>query len=330
MFYNFIKLLKSLLVLFHYQQVEDTDLLLEADDGREELKIYINKAPVLNQDIRSVGSDIQSNEKVLRKGQHIGAPELGLLATVGVTEVPCYKLPVVGIMSTGTELVEPGQALGPGQIRDANRTTLINSVKELGFPVVDLGIAPDTVENLVKIFKEGLTKADVIVTSGGVSMGEKDLLKDVLLVDFEAKLHFARVFMKPGKPTTFATVLKGVPEKKLLFCLPGNPVSATVTCNLYVLPALRKMAGHSQPLSPVVKARLAKNVRLDPRPEYHRCVLSWHPDNPVPLAESTGNQISSRLLSMRGANALMMLPPRSSSRFQLSIGDMVDCMLLGH
>ncbi|ELT95068.1 hypothetical protein CAPTEDRAFT_226958 [Capitella teleta] len=309
-------------------QVEDTALLKDADSGRAELEVMIMKAPVLNQDIRPIGSDIQQNEKVLSAGMCLGPSEIGLLATVGVTQVLCYTKPTVGVMSTGNELVEPGQKLSRGKIRDSNRSTLLACLREQGIPTVDLGIARDNADALLSQILEALDQVDVIVTSGGVSMGEKDLVKDVLRIDLNAMIRFARVFMKPGKPTTFTT-LSHNGKSKLFFGLPGNPVSALVTCNLYVLPAIRKMSGFAKFQSTVIKAKLASAITLDPRPEYHRCILSWGEDG-LALAESTGcNQMSSRLLSVRSSNALLMLPPKTDEQQVLTAGQMVDAMVLG-
>lgn len=306
-------------------QVEDTILVKEEDDGRTEVEIKIMVAPIRRQDIRPVGSDIAKGEKVLEKSQKIGPSELGILATVGAARVTCYRLPVVGVMSTGNELVEPDEALQEGKIRDSNRTTLIAQLLEHGFPVVDLGVADDTVEALLTKLTESLRKCDVIVTSGGVSMGDKDLLKHVL-TDLNADLKFGRVFMKPGKPTAFATLDEG---RKLFFGLPGNPVSAIVTCNLYVIPALNKMAGNPSPKRTMIRARIADKIHLDPRPEYHRALLTWHPDDPIPQAISTGNQMSSRLLSMRTANALLVLPPKTEVLQTIESGALVDAMIIG-
>ncbi|KAK7476221.1 hypothetical protein BaRGS_00032497, partial [Batillaria attramentaria] len=179
-------------------QVEDTRLVLASDDGGEELEITILSEPKPGQDIRPVGSDIAKGQQVLCRGQRLGPAELGLLATVGVAKVQCYRKPVVAVMSTGNELVEPGQALREGKIRDSNRTALIAQLKEAGLTALDMGIAPDSPDSLLQMLNRAVEKADMVVTSGGVSMGDKDYLKQVLEVDLKAKIHFARVFMKPG------------------------------------------------------------------------------------------------------------------------------------
>uniref|UniRef100_A0A8C7X4N7 Gephyrin n=1 Tax=Oryzias sinensis TaxID=183150 RepID=A0A8C7X4N7_9TELE len=309
-------------------QVEDTELLRESEDGTEELEVRILVQARPGQDIRPIGHDIKRGECVLAKGTHMGPSEIGLLATVGVTEVEVQKFPVVAVMSTGNELLNPEDDLHPGKIRDSNRSTLLATIQEHGYPTINLGIVGDNPDDLLNALNEGISRADVIITSGGVSMGEKDYLKQVLDIDLHAQIHFGRVFMKPGLPTTFATLdLDGA--RKLIFALPGNPVSAVVTCNLFVIPALRKMQGILDPRPTIIKARLSCDVKLDPRPEYHRCILTWHHQEPLPWAQSTGNQVSSRLMSMRSANGLLMLPPKTEQYVELHKGEVVDVMVIG-
>ncbi|XP_052009745.1 gephyrin-like isoform X9 [Xyrauchen texanus] len=309
-------------------QVEDTELIRESEDGTEELEVRILVQVRPGQDIRPIGHDIKRGECVLAKGTHMGPSEIGLLATVGVTEVEVQKFPVVAVMSTGNELLNPEDDLHPGKIRDSNRSTLLATIQEHGYPTINLGIVGDNPDDLLNALNEGISRADVIITSGGVSMGEKDYLKQVLDIDLHAQIHFGRVFMKPGLPTTFATLdIDGA--RKLIFALPGNPVSAVVTCNLFVIPALRKMQGILDPRPTIIKARLSCDVKLDPRPEYHRCILTWHHQEPLPWAQSTGNQMSSRLMSMRSANGLLMLPPKTEQYVELHKGEVVDVMVIG-
>uniref|UniRef100_A0AAY4A0N3 MoaB/Mog domain-containing protein n=1 Tax=Denticeps clupeoides TaxID=299321 RepID=A0AAY4A0N3_9TELE len=298
-------------------QVEDTELLRESEDGTEELEVRILVQARPGQDIRPIGHDIKRGECVLAKGTHMGPSEIGLLATVGVTEVEVQKFPVVAVMSTGNELLNPEDDLHPGKIRDSNRSTLLATIQEHGYPTINLGIVGDNPDDLLNALNEGISRADVIITSGGVSMGEKDYLKQVLDIDLHAQIHFGRVFMKPGLPTTFAT-LDTDGARKLIFALPGmilnffqtpwflmieassqralklsemvysvtcNPVSAVVTCNLFVIPALRKMQGILDPRPTIIKARLSCDVKLDPRPEYHRCILTWHHQEPLSITQ---------------------------------------------
>ncbi|CAL8104514.1 unnamed protein product [Orchesella dallaii] len=290
-------------------QIEDTELVERTEDGNDEKVIRILKSASKGQDIRPPGSDIPANELILPKGTRLGASELGVLAAVGRPQFSAYRKPIVGLLSTGNELQSPhDMVLEKGKIRDSNKTTLESLFQKEGFQTLDIGIAKDTPDAVYQKLVEGLKKSDVLVCTGGVSMGEKDYLKRVLVTDLGATIHFGAVLMKPGKPTTFATcTLNG--NKKLIFGLPGNPVSATVTSHLFVIPALRKLSGWDTPLYPAVKVQLEKDIKLDPaRPEYHRVTLNWNTETGVPLASSTGNQISSRLLSCNTANALMLLP----------------------
>uniref|UniRef100_A0A8C8ESD7 Gephyrin n=1 Tax=Oncorhynchus tshawytscha TaxID=74940 RepID=A0A8C8ESD7_ONCTS len=317
-------------------QVEDTELLRESEDGTEELEVRILVQARPGQDIRPIGHDIKRGECVLSKGTHMGPSEIGLLATVGVTEVEVQKFPVVAVMSTGNELLNPEDDLHPGKIRDSNRSTLLATIQEHGYPTINLGIVGDNPDDLLNALNEGISRADVIITSGGVSMGEKDYLKQVLDIDLHAQIHFGRVFMKPILPSPSSALNSGnVPSlspshpQHLSLCWSGNPVSAVVTCNLFVIPALRKMQGILDPRPTIIKARLSCDVKLDPRPEYHRCILTWHHQEPLPWAQSTGNQMSSRLMSMRSANGLLMLPPKTEQYVELHKGEVVDVMVIG-
>ncbi|KAG7165820.1 Gephyrin-like [Homarus americanus] len=307
--------------------VEDTELVKEDDDGRKELEIKILKVPNQGQDIRPLGCDIATGQKVLACGTLLGPAELGLLATVGVTEVLVVNKPTIAILSTGNELQEPGEPLREGHIRDSNKTTLMSLLRQYGYPVINAGIAKDDPTALLSSLKYAFSQADVLVTTGGVSMGERDILRPVLTTDFDAHIHFAQVFMKPGKPTTFATCqVNG--RKKLILGLPGNPVSAVVTSTLYILPLCRKMSGRSDHMNTEIRAKLSESIQIDPRPEYHRATLCWHPGVDIPLAHSTGNQLSSRLLSLASAQALLKLPPATPEVKELAEGTVVDAILL--
>lgn len=174
---------------------------------------------------------------------------------------------------------------------DTNRPQLLGLFSSHGFKAIDAGIAGDTHEMLEKALRVALRFAPVVVTSGGVSMGERDLLKHVLEHVFGFHIHFGRVFMKPGLPMTFATgLLDGDP--KLVFALPGNPVSSWVCAQLFVLPALWHTAGQARTRHTEILVRLGEPVRLDPRPEYRRAWLKEHDgEDALPVAVSTGNQV---------------------------------------
>lgn len=262
--------------------------------------------------IRPIGSDVQAGERVLAAGQALGPAELGMLASLGHSSALVHRRPVVGVFSTGDELLESGQSLCPGQIYDSNRATLLAAVTQAGGQPLDLGIIADRPAELEAHLAQGLAVADVLVTSGGVSMGELDLLKPLLAR--WGQVHFGRVRMKPGKPLTFATlparragseVDPALPARPI-FALPGNPVSSLVTFQLFVRPAIRRMLGYAAVGLPRIGAVLGHEFRLDPeRPEFHRVTLRC--DGGRVVAVSTGNQASSRLLSAAGANGLLVL-----------------------
>jgi gephyrin len=284
----------------------------------------------LDQDIRGIGSDIRENEKVLHKGTRLGPSELGVLASVGCDKFLVYKKPIVGILSTGDELQGPSGPLETGRVRDSNKTTLEALFEEAGFGTVDLGVARDEPDEIYRQLVMGIKIADVVVSTGGVSMGERDYMRQVLETDLKATIHFGSVLMKPGKPTTFATLFFGG-TKKLIFGLPGNPASATVTAHLFVLPACRKLSGSQATSLPVIRATVDRDLKLDPtRPEYHRAHVSWSAESPdgLPLARSTGNQISSRLLSCNTANALLILPQAGTEVPGVKAGDVVEALMI--
>uniref|UniRef100_A0A8D9BYH7 Gephyrin n=1 Tax=Cacopsylla melanoneura TaxID=428564 RepID=A0A8D9BYH7_9HEMI len=304
-------------------QVEDTELI-KGEKG-EEVEINILKAPKKGQDIRVRGIDIRKGTTILSEGNLIGPPEVGLLASVGVTNVTVYKKPIIHLLSTGNELEEPeAHVLKPGCIRDSNRSVLSSLLAENGFPCVDRGICRDDPDLLLSSLSSNLLCCDVIITTGSVSMGDKDYLKEILVADLGAKIHFGRVNMKPGKPTTFATTN----DHKLIFCLPGNPVSAMVTCHLFVLPALKAFVRSVHPLPSVIKARLPSTMTLDTeRPEYHRVSLQQDTTGDHLIAYSTGHQLSSKLLSCKACNGFAILPKGTDTKSKLDKNTLVDVFL---
>jgi gephyrin len=301
--------------------VEDTILKSTNEDGSEEKDVEILAEGVkVGENVREVGSDIQKGDIILQKGEEISAVggELGLLATVGKTEVKIYKKPVVGVLSTGDEIVEHSKTgdLRLGEVRDCNRPTLLAAVRSSGFEAVDLGISRDKPGDLEQNLRDAFRKVDVIITSGGVSMGELDLLKPTVERSLGGTIHFGRVSMKPGKPTTFATVPvkdnDGERVHKVIFSLPGNPVSAVVTFHLFVLPSLHYSSGISPAGLPKVLVTLAHDFRLDPqRAEYHRAIVIEK--DGLMYASTTGGQRSSKVGSLKSANALLCLPSGKES-----------------
>jgi len=315
--------------------VEDTILRTMTEDGKEEKEVEILAENVVaGQNVREPGSDIKKGAIILQKGEEISATggELGLLASVGKAEVSIYKRPLVGVLSTGDEIV-PHDRLGPlrmGEVRDCNRPTILSAVRGWGFQVLDLGIARDKPSALEDTLRAAFRRVDVIITTGGVSMGELDLLKPTIERSLGGTIHFGRVAMKPGKPTTFATVPvknnQGERIEKAIFSLPGNPASAIVTLHLFVLPSLHYASGISPAGLPRVMVTLAHEIQPDAkRAEYHRAVTTIGKDGLL-YAASTGGQRSSRVGSLKSANALLCLPVVSEP---LAKGAKVEALLMG-
>lgn len=325
--------------------VEETELISTTEDGTEEHEVRILAKNIQSgENIREVGSDIKKGSLVISQGTVISgtAGEIGVLASLGMTDsIKVYRKPIVGVLSTGDEVVDTlngeKHLLEYGEIYDSNRPMLLETIRSWGFEAVDLGIARDVDAELSTTIQKALSQVDLLITTGGVSMGELDLLKPTLVSDaIGGTIHFGRVAMKPGKPTTFVTV----PAKddgrnannygdKVVFALPGNPASASVTFHLFVLPALRKMAGQTPQSLPRVRVFLDQAVSLDPRPEYHRVHIAQDPTTGALVATSTGGQRSSRVGSIQGANGLLVLPSsHDAKRNRMEKGDILDAILI--
>jgi molybdopterin molybdotransferase len=290
--------------------VEDVRL-----DGNH-LKVPANMVAGAN--FHKVGADVQAGERVLRGGTQLGAAEIGIAAATGHAQLAVRRRPRVALMSTGDELVEVGKEPGRGQIPDSNRWALLAALREAGAEVDVLGLAPDEAEPLRRVVVEALQSADALVTSGGVSVGTHDLVKPLL--ESLGTVHVGRVKLKPGKPFTFATLDGG----RLAFGLPGFPVSSLVTFEVFVRPALRKMQGFASLQRPTLPVRLGYDARpTAERTEYQRVTLRR--DGRELIAETTGSQSSSRLLSLAGAHALVRVPAGDQ---MLKAGTVVEAMIL--
>ena len=226
----------------------DSVVPLEWTDGGV-ASVTITRAPVEGANVRRTGEDVSAGETVLPAGTHLGAVQIGLAAAVGRSRLLVRPRPRVVVVSTGSELVEPGAAAGPGQIVDANSPALTAAAVEAGAIAYRVGIVPDDPRALAATLEDQLVRADVLVTSGGVSVGAYDVVKEVL--SRLGTVSFDRVAMQPGMPQGFGTI---GPDATPVFGLPGNPVSALVSFEAFVRPALRKMLG-ARPLErPRVRA----------------------------------------------------------------------------
>lgn len=250
--------------------------------------------------LRRAGEDMYIGQTVLTPGKLITPAELGLLASMGVAEVAVKRRLRVAFFSTGDELCSLGQVLKEGQIYDSNRYTLYGMLQRFGADIIDMGVVPDSREAIREAFRQAASIADAILTSGGVSVGEADYVKETL--EELGEVNFWRVAMKPGKPLAIGRV-----EQAAFFGVPGNPVSAMATFYQFALPALQKQAGMDVPFKLILKARsqcqLKKAVG---RLEYQRGILGYDEQGDL-VVNSTGVQGSHILTSMSLANCFIIL-----------------------
>jgi molybdenum cofactor synthesis domain-containing protein len=216
--------------------------------NRQGNNILIHRPVSVGENVMVAGSDIQKNEQILKKGEVIGSREIGVLAAIGLSEVAVYKKPKIAVFSTGTEVVELGKPLPPGKIYDINAHTLSAAVKESGGESINLGIISDKKDKLKIALQKALASADMVITSGGVSVGPKDLTPQVVDTLGKPGIIISGVAVKPGKPITIAVV-----DGKTVFSLPGNPTSSLFMFNVFVRPILIKLAGRTEVTLPKVK-----------------------------------------------------------------------------
>ncbi|MBI5050125.1 MAG: molybdopterin molybdotransferase MoeA [Nitrospirae bacterium] len=277
----------------------DSVIMVE-DTGREGRNVKIFKEVESGENIRKAGEDIKKGESGMQKGALLKAPHLGILAALGMPEIKVTRKPVAAILATGDELIDVGEKAVPGKLRTSNTYTLYSQVLSYGGIPVNLGIAKDEPDNLMKKIKSGM-ECDVIITSGGVSMGDYDLVKDVF-VKMGADIKFWKIAMRPGKPILFGTI-KGKP----FFGLPGNPVSSMVGFEMFVRPAILKMSGQRDEDRKEADAILEEDIKKKKGLRFFlRAQTRW--ENGVYLTKTTGPQGSAILKSMMLANSLIILP----------------------
>jgi molybdopterin molybdotransferase len=302
---------------------EGADAVVRQEDSRADEaagEVAFLTAPGLREHIRDAGEDVARGDRVLEPGTVLRAPHLGLLASLGRSVVEVHQRPHVAILSGGDELVEPDRDVAGGRIVSSNSYTLAAQCREVGAEPVYLGIARDRPEDLERCLRAGL-RADCIVSSAGVSVGDHDYVRPVL-EKLGCRLVFWGVHMKPGFPLTFGHFEDD--RGPLVFGLPGNPVSASVTFELFVRPVLLRLAGHRRLFRPVLRARLAEALSKKPgRTHFVRVELARDGDGFV--ARPTGNQSSGVLTSLGLADGLAVFPADASA---LAEGDTVDVHLL--
>jgi len=271
--------------------------------------------PVGN-NIRPAGEDMRRGQTVLRQGDEIGPWEIGILATLGWPTIPVIRSPHVAILGTGDEVIDVAEPLRPGKIRNSNSYLLEAAVQRAGAIPHRLGVAHDTVESLREKFTEAV-QYDLIITSGGVSVGDFDLVKNIMAE--QGQINFWRINMRPGKPVAFGHI-SGIP----LLGLPGNPVSAAVTFELFGRPVIRKMLGHTRLIRQQVDVIVEDGVSdRAMRRHYVRAYVEWRDGRFV--AHTTGNQGSHIMTSLLNVNALVIVP---EGGVQVHAGDTAKAIML--
>ncbi|WP_404360927.1 gephyrin-like molybdotransferase Glp [Methylotuvimicrobium sp. KM1] len=283
---------------------------VETEDGF----IAIDNRHKAGDNVRRAGEDIKQGETILAPGRYLTPPDIGLLASLGINEINVRRRLVVAIASTGNEIFAPFETPGEGGIYDSNRYSLLAALDRPDIEVVDLGIIEDDPDTLLKRFNEAGHYADLIISSGGVSVGEADFTKTALLKS--GQVDFWKIAIKPGRPLAFGRI-----GNAAFFGLPGNPVAVLVTFYYFVLPALEKMLGIvDKPIAPTIIARTTEKLRKKPgRTEIQRGILSRDQDGDWTI-RTTGKQGSGILMSMSKANAFIILNHQDTSK---SAGDWV-------
>ncbi|GCE25462.1 molybdopterin molybdenumtransferase MoeA [Dictyobacter alpinus] len=272
---------------------------LTHNDGPDSTWVEILHEVTPGNNIRPAGEDMRRGQTILQRGAELGAWEIGILATLGWATVPVVRQARVAILGTGDEVIEIDQPLAPGKIRNSNSYLLEAAVRRAGARPERLGVARDTVESLREKFAQA-ANYDLILTSGGVSVGDFDLVKDIMAE--QGQVNFWRINMRPGKPVAFGHI-GGVP----LVGLPGNPVSSAVTFELFARPVIRKLQGHTYVLKPQVDVTVEDGIQdRAQRRHYVRAYVTWHEGRFV--ARTTGNQGSHMMTSLLQANALVIVP----------------------
>jgi molybdopterin molybdotransferase len=290
-------------------KVEDT----EAEGDR----VRIFNAPARGEHIRRAGEDVVRGSRVLSRGDIIHAAAVGMLSSLKRSVVSVFQRPRVAVISTGDELIDVDGELAPGRIVGSNTYSLASLVRDAGAQPMVLGIARDNPDALRAIFRAALA-ADVIISSGGVSVGDYDLVKDVLR-ELGAEMKFWKVNMRPGQPLAF-----GVIQGKPTFGLPGNPVSCMISFEQFVRPSIRKASGHTRLFRPLIAARLKEPlVKKEGKRYFLRCSISLEEGGYA--VTTTGGQGSGILLSMVKADGLIILP---ESQMEFAAGTMVKVQVL--
>jgi molybdopterin molybdotransferase len=295
-------------------------VVMQEDTTRDGDRVKVSISPEPHTHIRDAGEDVDLGDQVLDAGALVGPAEIGMLASLGRSVVTVHQRPHVAILSGGDELVEPDGDTSGGRIVASNSYSIAAQCQEVGAEPLYLGIARDTPDDIERRLRAGL-RADVLVSSAGISVGDRDYVRGVL-EKLGCSLLFWGVKMKPGYPLAFGRFEAG--NGPLVFGLPGNPVSAMMGFEQFVRPALRKMAGRRSLFRPTVRARLAEGLRK-PAGRLHFVRVDLERDGDEIVARSTGNQGSGVLRSMLLARGLLIFPAEAS---ELREGDTATVQIL--
>tara|TARA_B110000438_G_scaffold290163_1_gene325572 strand:- start:767 stop:1912 length:1146 start_codon:yes stop_codon:yes gene_type:complete len=267
--------------------------------GGKDLQIL--EMPNFGENIRAAGEDIRVGETILKSGHTVTPADLGLIASLGIAEVQVFQKPRVAYFSTGDELKSLGTTLEPGEIYDSNRYTLYGMLQHLGVEIIDMGVVKDTYDAIEAALLDASKSADMVITSGGVSVGDADFIKEAL--GNVGQVKFWKIAMKPGRPLAFGKI-----GKAHFFGLPGNPVSVMVGFHQFVTPALEKISGTETNRNIILEASVTEPLRKRPgRAEYQRGILAQEDDGSLTV-QPTGDQGSGILKSMSQANCFIYLP----------------------
>lgn len=287
----------------------DTVVMQEHVELRSNAAVIDASRHSRGQNVREAGEDLRIGQPVLAAGRRVSPADLGLLASLGIGEVPVNRRIRVAFFSTGDELRSIGEPLEPGFVYDSNRYSLHGMLTRLGADIIDMGVVRDTREDTLRAFEEAAQISDAVITSGGVSVGQADFVKEAL--DAVGKVDFWKVAMKPGRPLAFGRL-----KDALFFGLPGNPVSVMVTFYLFVQPALKRLMGEIDPGPVLLNARCESQLKKKAgRTEYQRGVLSADERGDL-IVKKTGPQGSGILRSMTEANCFIVLEMETESAAQ--------------
>jgi len=291
-------------------------VIMQEQTEKQDNSITVSGSHRPEENVRFPGEDIKQGDVILQPGKKISPADLGLLSSIGIAEITVYCIPKVAFFSTGDELKSLDEELGPGDIYDSNRYTLHGMLKQMNVEIIDLGVIADKKELIKQTLIDAAEKADMVLTSGGASVGEADYISDIL--NEIGAVNFWKIAMKPGKPLAFGHI-----NETPFFGLPGNPVSVMATCYLFVQPAIQQLKGINKDDQLKLTAKLENNLKKAPgRTDFQRGIFTQQQNGKLSVS-TTGMQGSHILTSMSLANCFIVLPRDSGN---ISEGELVEIL----